>query len=427
MAIIRDLISTDASFAAYEGPFFRPILDIQLNGTAIGDLDSKTLGLPDCTALDREEIVSVANVLAVVGYADANMEKAARGHAPDFLVESPRAGKLYVEHTRAVHECVNDSAHLFLHDAATLTQDTTFAAAIDGLIILVTVEHSAIPVGPLDALTRSCPGEHMTRREASSALAELRTLAASGYFKAVCGAERASLIPGDKAPTLARFRAEAHVGPKLDGSSGTFQPSSRRYMPRRMSLWELCRGALGKKTLPPPGYVTAKSPPAALVIHVTVGTHELDYDLDEHETPDITPFKHVGIALWHNWSLIVAGWSRSEDGGLRTFAPPLPPIPDATDHDLHAWADDVEDLLLSRWYREGLSGQRLPNIFITPVQVMWYRKWFGPGRWVNCERSSDKIIAQFWFAADRANVDTRTFAINEPLAASEAIWQFVVG
>lgn len=427
MPTVRELLRGDPSFAAYEGPFFVRILDIRLDGTPIGDLNPMTFGLAHCTPLDRDEIISVANVLTAVGYSDANMAKARPGDAPDFVVESSRGVKLYVEHTRAVSECVDDSTRQFLYNAMELKREESFTRAIEGLIVLVTVDHSATFVGPIQALTDPCPGDHITRNEARSAIDELRGLALSGYFRSLCGQSR-GLIPATQAPVLGRFRPEVHVGPQLKGKQEVFQVSSTRFVPRKMSLWELCDNALRKKTLPPPGYVGAKSPLAALVIQVKAGTHELQYDLLDYKAPDITPFKHVGIALWHNWTLVVAGWSRAEDGEIETYAPTLPAIPDPTDHQLREWVERVEDFLRDRWYSETRdTTDRIPKIITSPVSVQWYRSWFGPGPWVTCKRTDDAVAAHFWRVEESyANGVSKMLRITEPEESADLIWSFIV-
>lgn len=423
---IRQRLASDVSFAAYEGPLYRQILDVRLNGTAIGDLDLN-FGFEKCSQLDRDEIISVANVLVNVGYADANMLKSAPGMAPDFVVQSPSGKTLGVEHTRAMTECPDDAATYFLHGAQGLQQLPTIGAALKGLVVLVTVEHSAAFVPPIESMTQPCPGQHMTKREAQTAAEEVRKLSESGYFRELSGKPE-SHIPVELAPTLAKFRATAHVGASLNPDAFTLQPSARRFQPRRLSLYEIATRELRKKAEVAPGYVTA-SMPGALVIQIKVGTQDLDYDLQDYAPPDIAPFTHVAIVLWHNAELVIAGWSCAADGSIETYVPPLAELPDYTDHELRAWADEVEAALRDRWYGGAAqNGERIPKIFLTPVSVQWYRNWLGPGPWVSCRRTGDVIEMRFW--RPERGWDSRvieTVAIGEASAAATQIWDYIVG
>ena len=422
---IRQRLVSDLSFAAYEGALYREILHVHLNGTAIGDLDVN-FGFQKCSQLDKDEIISVANVLANVGYADANMLKSEPGIAPDFVVQSRLGKTLGVEHTRAVTECPDDAGTYFLHGAQALQQLPTIGGALKGLVVLVTVEHSAVFVPPIESMTQPCPGQHMTKREAQTATEEVRRLSENGYFRELSGKPE-SYIPAKLAPTLAKFRATAHVGPSLNPEAFTLQPSARRFQPRKLSLYEIATRELGKKTAVAPGYVTAKRP-GALVIQVKVGTQDLEYDLQDYPPPDIAPFTHIAIVLWHNAELVIAGWSRAADGLIETFVPPLTELPDYTDHELRGWADEVETALRDRWYDGAArSGERIPKIFLTPLLVQWYREWLGPGPWVSCRRTGDVIEMRFWRpegVKDSATIEA--VAIGEPNDAAAKIWDYIV-
>jgi hypothetical protein len=423
---IRDRLASDISFAAYEGPLYRHILDVHLDGTAIGDLDMN-FGLQNCSQLDRDEIISVANVLAKVGYADANMVKSAPGVAPDFVAQSPQGKALGVEHTRAVTECPDDAAGYFLRDTLALQQLPTIAAALKGLVVFVSIDHSSVFVAPIESMTQPCPGQHMTKREAQIATEEVRRLAESGYFRELSGKPQSG-IPVEMAPTLAKFRATAHVGPSLNPETFTLQPTARRFLPRKLSLYEITTRELRKKSSVAAGYVTANMP-GALVIQVKVGTQDLDYDLLDHAPPDIAPFTHVAVVLWHNAEVIIAGWSRAADGSIETYVPPLAELRDYTDHELRAWADEVEALLRDRWYDgTARSGERIPRIFLTPILVQWYREWLGPGPWVSCRRAGEVIEMRFW-RPERGwdNGKIETIAIGEPNDAARHIWDYIVG
>ena len=283
---IRERLATDISFAAYEGALYRRILDIRLNGTPIGDLDLD-FGINACSQLDRDEIISVANILATVGFGDANMVKSPPGDAPDFVVRSPRGQTLGVEHTRAVAECPDDMVGHFLGGATALRADPAVARALEDLMVFVSVEHSAIFVGPNESMTQPCPGQHMTRREAHTAVDEVRSLAESGHFRRLSGEQR-SYIPAAQAPTLARFRATAHTGPSLDPATFMLQVSAQRFLPRRLSLYRIVTQELAKKTSVALGYITANTP-GALVVQVKVGTQDLEYDLRDYEPPKSRP------------------------------------------------------------------------------------------------------------------------------------------
>jgi hypothetical protein len=423
---IRKRLMTDVSFAAYEGPLYRRILDIRLNGTPIGDLDLG-FGMANCSQLDRDEIISVANVLVTVGYGDADMIKSRPGDAPDFVVRSPHRKALGVEHTRAVAECPDDMVVHFLAGATALREEPTVAAALQGLTVFISVEHSAVFMGPIESMTKPCPGLHMTRREARTAVDEVRSLVESGYLRRISGEPR-SYIAASIAPTLARFRATTHAGPSLNAATFTLRPSAQRFLPRRLSLHQIVTQELAKKTTVAPGYITERTP-GALVIQVKVGTQDLEYDLLDYEPPEIAPFTHVAIALWHNGDLIVPGWSRAADGSIEAFVPPLAEIPDQTDHELRGWADRLEEELRRRWYAESArSGERTPKIFMTPLTAQWYRNWIGPGPWVTCCRVGETIEMRFWRSEEGSASGTiRAIAIDDPPEAADKIWEYIVG
>jgi hypothetical protein len=315
----------------------------------------------------------------------------------------------------------------FLTGATALREEPAVAAALEGLTVFVGVEHSAVFIGPIESMAQPCPGQHMTRREARTAVDEVRSLAENGYFGRISGEPR-TYITASNAPMLARFRATAHVGPSLNPATFTLQPSAQRFLPRRLSLHQIVTQELAKKTAVGPGYITA-STPGALVVQVKVGTQDLDYDLLDYEPPAIAPFIHVAIALWHDADLVVAGWSRAADGSIETSVPPLAEIPDQTDRQLRAWADNVEEELRRRWYAESARrGERIPKIFMTPLTVQWYRNWIGPGPLVACRRVGETIEMRFWRAEEgSASATIRTIAIDNPLEVADQIWEYIVG
>ena len=117
------------------------------------------------------------------------------------------------------------------------------------------------------------------------------------------------------------------------------------------------------------------------------------------------------------------------DGSIETFVPPLAEIPDPTDFELRAWADEVEEQLRRRWYSDsGHGGECIPKMFRAPLMVQWYRNWIGPGPWVSCRRIGETIEMRLWRAEEGwASATVTTIAIDEPLEAADQIWAHIAG
>jgi hypothetical protein len=154
-----DALMQIPGFAAYEGNAFRRILDIVLDGDKllqtgrrIGDLPYD-FGLTEDVRNAREEIISVANVAALLGSPTSTVVK---GERPDFSIVMP-AGTFAAEHTRAFTGYQKGSEEQFYRDVQSLNGDADLRTKIGNLSILLTVERSAVERTPVEVIEDPVP------------------------------------------------------------------------------------------------------------------------------------------------------------------------------------------------------------------------------------------------------------------------------
>lgn len=414
--VLNDLMRIPG-FAAYNGPFYGPILGLRFNGTHIGDLPPD-LGLTREVEKTVAETIAVANVLIRKGIMDANLVK---GERPDFVVETTE-GPLLVEHTRVYPGCQEDSANHAMGEVRTLVTDPAIASAIGDLTVLISIDHCAVPVGPVEALTDPCPLEHVTKSEARKMVQEIRELALAGYFARVSGAER-NTIGASEAKTLAKYRATCTVDVATSPEHVGISLSTFRFIPGKVSLQDAVDYEVGRKRKRVKKYPNA---PDWLVVQVVQQADEFAYDLDKATHPEIGPFKNVFVLYWHDAQPYVAEWSVQPDGSVAVVVPTLHEIVQPYDAPLHDWSERVEDELDRYRVRAVRAGDgRRAKIFTSPMQVQWYRKWMGPNPWVMATSHGDAIRLQFWIAGDWDARETVDLDPSEVERAVSRIWNFL--
>ena len=299
-------------FAAYEGPMYRDIIGIRLDGLnlrrvgeRIGDLPPD-FGFINDIRNSRLEVISVANVLVSQGLQDTTLVKRER---PDFVAETP-AGRILIEHTRAFTGYQEGSIDYLFRGMASLRGDAGFMSAIGDLNVIVTIERSATYVAPLEALEDPRPKGFLGKRDAQNILAEFRRLAEAGYFCQRAGSPRQHVSDVD-APTLAKFRSTIQVDEDTSPESVGVHVGMHMWKPGKMSLLEACLWNIDEKT-----EAVGKYPevPDWLVIQVVDLGGEWVYDLADRIPDTLGPFRKVFVLYWHDWRRYVASWSADADG-----------------------------------------------------------------------------------------------------------------
>jgi hypothetical protein len=402
-------------FAAYQGPYYGAILNLRLNGKRIGLLPPH-LGL---NQTDRAETIAVGNVLVCKGIFDANLIKRER---PDFDVVTFDS-RLYVEHTRVFPGCQSDSAEFARNEVGALMSDAEFAANLGHQTAVITIDHSAVPVTPIEAVAEPCPLEHVSKNEARAMVREIQDLAATGFFSRACGGPTIEIKPHE-GKTLAKYRAECVVGVATSPQHVGLSLMTRRFMPGKVSLFEVVQRQIEKKRADAREYLVT---PDWLVVQVVQQADEFSYDLGEDTQYELSPYRKVLVVHWHAGQPYVAEWTAEPDGNVSIKIPDLPEIVQPSDEPLPAWARRVYDALdrsRIQALREN-EPHRQAEMTLDPLTVQWYRKWMGPNPWVMCSTHEGMIRMRFWIAGDWEGRETIDVDPDDIEAAAERIWNFL--
>jgi hypothetical protein len=415
-------------FAVYQGAAYRDIVDVVLDGKKlrwpgrrIGDLPLD-FGLTEDLLNGPGEVMSVANVLAFLGYREATLLKDER---PDFFVDMPE-GRIGIEHTRAFTGYQRGSEDRFYEGISELRNDENFNATIDGLAISLVIERSPIARTPMDVLQDPEPQGFIGNRDVTEIVAQTRALAERGYFQTLVGKGRQPIAIAD-APALAKFHATVDVDVPASEVDAGLNAAIRMWKPGRMSLFVALVHNIVDKT-----EKVAKYPETAdwLVVQVVAPPEVFDFDLALEPLTVMGPFKKIFVVYPHiDGRMYFAVYSAEEDGSIRAEIPELPVVELPYDDELHEWAKAVEHVLepqrIRAWLKDG-NGGNVPKMTSDPTQVQWYRKWLGPYPWVLCRTREDRILMCFWSAE---NWDGRRIEYVHPRdidGAAERIWNFIV-
>lgn len=416
---VEGLLRGNESFAAYQRHVFGPIIDVRLDGRRIGDLPP-TLGFTREVGKSVDEVVSVANVLVSQGHSDVALLK---GEGPDFVAQTS-AGRLLIEHTRAFTG-YQEGSQGYLNRGMTGYRETSdYAAAVGNLSILISMERSAQAVTPIEAIEDPRPRGFLSKADAQKIMLEIRDLGVAGYFAAHADGEE-HLIADTDAKTLAKYRATISASEALAPATRGIQLCFRMWKPGRMSLLDGCLVALEDKLEAVKRYVDA---PDWLVIQVIDGGGEWAYDLADGAPEALGPFRKVLILYWHLWQPYVASWTFEGDK-IVTDIPVLPPVPDMTDHRLHAWAQAVDDAMEERSVAAIVAANGdadVPKRFSSPIQIEWYRRWRGRFPWVTCVSNGNGIRMRFWIAGDWDRGEVVDVDREDVGEAADKIWAFIV-
>lgn len=416
---IDALLRNDQAFAAYQGQEFEPIVDVRLDGRRIGDF-SPTLGFTRDVDKSVGEVVSVANVLVAQGYAEIALSK---GESPDFAAETP-AGRLLIEHTRALTGYQEGSQGYLNRGMALYRETEAYSEAVGNLSILLVMERSAEPVTPIEALEDPRPRGHISKTDAQRMMAEIRRLGAAGYFAALADGKQHAIADGD-AEMLAKYRVTVQASEALPPATPGIQLAFRMWKPGKMSLLDGCAFALEEKFEAVEGYANK---PDWLVIQVIDNGGEWSYDLADGVPESLGPFSKVLVLYWHLWQPFVATWT-AEGDGITSEVRELPPILDTTDHRLHAWAKEVNEAMQRRRLAAIIaagSDDDVPKQCFYPTQVDWYRRWRGRFPWVTSVSNGERIRMRFWMADNWEGGEVLDMDPTDIEGAAGRIWAFVV-
>ena len=422
-----DALLREPGFATYQGAAYHTIVDIVLNGeklrrpgVRIGDLPLD-FGLSEDQLNGSQEIIAVANVLALQGHLNVALDK---GDRPDFTVDLP-GGSIGIEHTRAYTGYQYGSEEYFHQGIQALQTDPDFRDRIGKMAISLTVDRSPIYRSPVEVLEDPEPQGFMGKRDVSKMLAEIRSLGERGYFQGLDGKGPQAIVVDD-APALAKFRANVDVDAAVSEERAGIHAFVKMWKPGRLSLFEACVVSVDDKTKKAPKYPVV---PEWLVIQVVAPPDIFIYDLADHEIKTLGPFKKVFVLYPHvDGRLYLATYAASADATITAEIPELPPIEHPYDEVLHDWAGAVDQALEPRrvnaWLAVG-NGDDVPKMMSTPMQVQWYRKWSGPNPWVLCHTKGDRIQMRFWVEGDWDAGQLAEFAQDDVNGAADRIWAFI--
>ena len=371
-----DALMQIPGFAAYEGKAFQRILDIVLAGDKLRQTGKRIRELPydfgvtEDVRNAREEVISVANVVALMGSPESTLVK---GERPDFSITMP-SGTVGAEHTRAFTGYQKGSEEQLYRDVQSLNGDADVVGKIGNLSILLTIERSAVERTPVDVMKDPVPQGFIGRGDVRNIIAELRTLVENGYFQGRVGAGSEAIATAD-APTLAKFRATADVAEAMYADQIGVHAAVRMWKPGRLSLFAECVERIRDKTIKAAKY---PSMPEWLIVQVVAPPEVFAYDLAEHEMKSLGPFQKVFVLYWHiDGQPYLANWTLVADGTIVADIPELATIEEPYDEALHEWADAVEKVLEPRrihaWIKAG-SDDDVPKLTSSPLGVQWYRK-----------------------------------------------------
>ena len=409
-------------FAVYQGATYAGIIDIVLDGEKlrrtglrIGDLPLD-FGLTEDQPNGSQEIVAVANVFALQGHPKVTLIK---GDRPDFTVNMPD-GPLGIEHTRAFTGYQYGSEEHFYRGIQDLSADPDFRANIGKITISLTVDRSPIYRTPVEVLEDPKPQGFMGNRDVSNMLAEIRDLAGRGYFQALAGKGKQPVVV-DRAPTLAKFRANVDVDAAVSEEQVGIHPFVMMWKPGGLSLFQACVESIDHKIKKTAEYATT---PDWLVIQVVAPPDVFVYDLADHEMKTLGPFKKVFVLYTHLDSrLYLVTYTADAAGTIKAEIPELPAIELPYDEAVHEWAAAVDHALeprrLRAWLAAG-SDADVPKMTSDPIQVQWYRKWLGPNPWVSCQSKGGRIRMCFWVASR-----VEELALDDIDGAADRIWSFI--
>jgi hypothetical protein len=422
-----DALLREPGFAAYQGTAYRSIIDIILDGETlrrtglrIGELPLD-FGLTEDQENGPQEIVAVANVLALLGHPRVTLTKRDR---PDFAASLP-AGTIYIEHTRAYTGYQQGSEERFYRGIHALQADPDFRAQIGNVTISLTVDRSPIDRTPLEVLEDPEPQGFMSNRDATNMLAEIRELANRGYFQALAGkGKQAVAVDGFSA--LAKFRATVDVDTPIAEEHIGIHVFTMMWKPGRLSLFSACLERIEEETEKVSKYPIMSD---WLVIQAVAPPDVFIFDLAQHEMKTLDPFKKICVLYPHiDGHFYLATYTADADGAIKAEIPELPAFELPYDHALHDWAAAVNDALEPRRIQAWLAAHsdvNVPKMTSSPLQVQWYRKWMGPNPWVMCNTKGDRIQMRFWTNGDWVNRYLEELAPSDINGAADRIWNFL--
>lgn len=273
-------------FAAYSGPAYGPIVDLQVNGNRIGslNLDFGLSSLYNASELEQkiEEVVILANALRIAGTDGANLRPR---ESPDFEVEVPSEATLFAEVTSITPPCPDSYPLVRSQMLIRIDSNPELRAAIDGWAIAITLRHSASWTTPPLSSADKCPGDHLTKNEAWRMVKEVEAFLLSRDFTSYEQGKNVA-IPFKPGSLLSKFGAIATVRQGRAGAA-PFNIVTSSWVTQPASLEALVQKRFEEKTR-----VNYLEKPEWLVIGVL--EHTEDFALDLGSGPQLPkPFRRV--------------------------------------------------------------------------------------------------------------------------------------
>lgn len=216
-----DQLLSDASFAAYEGWRYGPIVNLRLNGKRIGTLPSDFgfggVYQADAARKKADELLAVGNTLVTLGMTIADLRPSER---PDFIVSIASGSELLVEVADVVSPCRNDSVKNVMQEVhQAVESNSSLKGALEGRSVFVTLQHTATTILPMDALTDDCPGDHINRSASRKLVTEIVDFIRRGDIATHIVDKNVPLSPirpqrGRSRSSEPRSRSETTVGHK---------------------------------------------------------------------------------------------------------------------------------------------------------------------------------------------------------------------